>query len=78
MYDIVSDGIRSIVRSIARLWLLDVVLFQLGRGALLIFTMGRYPARATLERHRGRIQCVGLLVLLLFWLGVALFNHLHR
>ncbi|KRE88575.1 hypothetical protein ASG87_08310 [Frateuria sp. Soil773] len=40
------------------------VLFNVGRAALLLCTLGRYPRGAALECHEDRIAAFGLLVVL--------------
>ncbi|MFC4764200.1 hypothetical protein [Dyella koreensis] len=66
-----SDAVRYVLRGI--FW--DVVLFQLGRAALLFFTLGRYPRGSKLDEHSDRIAGMGLFVLALIWATIALYNY---
>jgi hypothetical protein len=56
-------------------FLYNIVLFNLGRVALLLVSFGRYPRGRTLSAHEGRISACGVLVVILVWCGIALFNH---
>jgi hypothetical protein len=75
-----SDSLTELLRGIMKFvleWLIwDTVLFNLGRIALLLCTLGRYPRGAALHRDANRIAAAGALVLLATWSAVALHNHL--
>jgi hypothetical protein len=58
--------------------LIDVILFNLGRVALLIISVGRYPRGRQLAAHDRRISLCGILVVVLVWCGIALFNHFAK
>jgi hypothetical protein len=68
----------SIVRFVVEIVILDFVFFQLGRGALLVITLGRYPTRNDCERSRHGIQWAGFLTLVVVWLAIAVYNNLHE
>lgn len=55
------------------LW--DTILFQLGRIALLAFTLGRYPRGDAAKRHEDRIAGAGAVFLLILWCAIALLHH---
>ena len=84
--DLVAEHAVSALRSVARAivtalrylfvhFLYNVVLFNLGRVALLIVSLGRYPRGRNLSAHEGRISAFGVLVVVLVWCVIALFNH---
>lgn len=66
--------------TLARLLLLSVIwsalLFNLGRVFLLLVTVGRFPRGRDLDRHPDAISSAGVLVLLLAWLLIALYNNM--
>jgi hypothetical protein len=67
----VADALKFVF--FAMLW--SLVLFNLGRLALLICTAGRYPRGRALELHADRISLVGFAVLICAWSAIALHNH---
>jgi len=84
--DLVAEHAPSLLRSVARCvvavlrfvfahLLVNVILFNLGRAALLIVSFGRYPRGRNLVAHESRIAACGILVVILVWCGIALFNH---
>jgi len=84
--DLVAEHAASALRAIARVavtalrfvfvhLLYNIVLFNLGRAALLLISLGRYPRGRNLSAHEGRISACGVLVVVLVWCGIALFNH---
>ena len=75
MQDEIASGVASVVRFVIYHVLWEIVLFNLGRGALLALTLGRYPRGAVVESHSGRISLTGVAVLALIWLGIVLFNY---
>ncbi|WP_250628256.1 hypothetical protein [Pinirhizobacter soli] len=77
MFEEVARTVGSIVKYIVVDVILDFVLFQVGRGALLAITLGRYPARIDLERSRRGIQWAGVLTLIFIWAAIAVYNNLH-
>jgi len=50
---------------------------QLGRGVLLVLTLGRFPRGRQLERHGHLIACAGVLTLAAAWGAIALWNQRH-
>jgi hypothetical protein len=77
MFEFVAKTVGSILRFFIEIVILDFVLFQLGRGVLLVVTLGRYPKWSDCERSRHGIQWVGVLTLVLVWVAIALYNNLH-
>jgi len=86
IHDLVAEQAPSLLRSVARSivaalrfvlvhLLVNVILFNLGRVALLIVSLGRYPRGRNLIAHESRISACGVLVVILVWFGIALFNH---
>lgn len=59
------------------LWdfLLDIVLFNIGRLFLLSVTLGQYPRGISVERDVEKISWTGVAVVLLIWLAIALYNN---
>lgn len=53
----------------------DFVLFNIGRGALLACTLGRYPHGHALQRDGGLIAGVGLGIVVLTGVALALYNN---
>lgn len=51
----------GVVARVAYELLTEVLLFQLGRGAFLLLTLGRYPRGKALERHSEHVIFAGLL-----------------
>jgi uncharacterized membrane protein YcaP (DUF421 family) len=78
--EIVQDAITSTTVSVLKfvistvLW--SLVLFNLGRAVLLLFTLGRYPRGPALRQHSNRISFVGVLVLVALWTSIAVHNNL--
>lgn len=77
MFEDVARTVASIVRYVVVDVILDFVLLQVGRGALLVVTLGRYPTRNDLERSRRGIQWAGVLTLVVIWSAIAAYNNLH-
>lgn len=75
MQDEIASGFVSVVRFVIYHVLWEILLFNLGRVALLVLTLGRYPRGAVAESHNGRVSLAGVAVIALIWLGVVLFNH---
>lgn len=78
MFEDLARIVGSIVRFIVEIVILDFVFLQLGRGALLAVTLGRYPKRDDLERSRQGIQWAGALTLVVIWSAIAVYNNLHE
>lgn len=75
MKDQIADGVMAVARFLLGYLLWDCVLFNLGRGSLLLCTLGRYPRGPALRRDNNRIAIAGMLVLILAWSCIALYNH---
>jgi len=77
--DEISDGIFRLIGGIIRWFLLEIiyqiVIFNIGRFSLLLITLGRYPQRHCLEKDANRIAWIGILVLILAWIAIALYNN---
>ena len=78
MFEDAAKIVGSIVRYVVEIVILDFVLFQVGRGALLAITLGRYPKRNDCERSRHGIQWAGFLTLVVIWLAIAVYNNLRE
>ncbi|GAA0713290.1 hypothetical protein [Dokdonella soli] len=52
-----------------------LVLFNLGRVALLLITFGRYPRGLDTECHVNQISLAGVFVLVLAWSLIAVYNN---
>ena len=76
MREAIEDAVGATARFIFRVIIWDFVLFHLGRTVLLIGTLGRYPTRRDCEQARGRIRWIGIVMLIVLWVAVALFNNL--
>lgn len=74
MQDEIAGGVGSVIKFFVFHVLWELILFNLGRVTLLLFTLGRYPRSRWLELHMTRISFAGLAVLALAWLGIAWFN----
>lgn len=74
------DGLGGLVR-LVRLVTWDLAwtggLRQLGRGVLLLLSLGRFPRGPQLERHGHLVACAGLLTLVAAWGAIALWNQRH-
>ena len=73
--DIGGTALR-VVASIVRDVVIDIALFNIGRGALQVATLGRYPRGSALERDAGWIQLAGLGVVVLTAVALAVYNNL--
>ena len=84
--DLVAEHAPSLLRAVARPivaalrfvvvhLLFNVILFNVGRVALLVVSLGRYPRGRNLIVHERRISACGILVIVLVWCGIALFNY---
>lgn len=70
--DIVMPAIKLLLGTI--IW--HFALFNLGRGSLLLITLGRYPRRGEAKLHENEISLVGILVLFMAWLSLVAYNHM--
>ncbi|HEY4143475.1 hypothetical protein [Pinirhizobacter sp.] len=78
MFEDATRIVGSIVRYVVVDVIFDFVLLQVGRGALLAVTMGRYPTRNDCERSRSGIEWAGFLTLVVIWLAIAVYNNLRE
>jgi hypothetical protein len=71
-------GFPDVLGGLVRLVTWDLAwtgaLRQLGRGVLLVLTLGRFPRGRQLERHGDLVACAGLLTLIAAWGAIALWN----
>jgi hypothetical protein len=74
MQDEIAHGIGSVLKFFLCHVLWEILLFNLGRAALLVCTLGRYPHGRWLELHNDRVSFFGIVVLALAWAGVAVVN----
>jgi hypothetical protein len=74
MQDEIARGAGSVLRFILFHVVWEIILFNLGRATLLLFTLGRYPRGRWVELHSGRIGFAGVAVVLLLWVGAVAFN----
>jgi len=75
MHDEVAKGFVAITRFIAHQIIWSLVLFNIGRASMLLVTLGQYPHGIDCRRHADRISLVGLLVLVVAWSSIAVYNH---
>lgn len=75
MTDHIIDVLRELARFLFVLLIWQLVLFNVGRGTLLLCTLGRYPRGAALKHDINRIALTGLGVLTCMWLAIAVYNN---
>jgi len=75
MQEEITNGFVAVVKFIAYYIIWSVVLFNLGRASLLLVTLGRYPRGLDAQRNVNQISLVGILVLILAWSLVAIYNN---
>ncbi len=68
-------GVISILRWIVFELIIHIVLFNLGRVALLLATLGRYPRGKLTEKDEGIIALLGIFVIVAVWCAIALYNN---
>lgn len=71
------DTVAAVLKAIFLAVVWNIVLFNLGRCALLLLTAGSYPRGRALEAHVNRISAAGVAVLVAAWSALALYNNLH-
>ncbi len=75
----VAEGLLRFIGSVIRWFVWELIfhwlMFSLGRVFLLLITLGRYPRGYTLERDADKISWVGVLVTVLIWASIALYNN---
>ncbi len=75
MQDEITNGVVAVVKFIVYYIIWSFVLFNLGRVSLLLVTLGKYPRGRDAQRHVNQISLVGILVLVLAWSAVAIYNN---
>jgi hypothetical protein len=75
MQDEITNSAVAVVKFIAYYIIWSFVLFNLGRMSLLVVTLGQYPRGLDAQRHINQISLVGILVLVLAWSAIAVYNN---
>ena len=75
MQEEITNAVVAAVKLIAYYIIWSFVLFNLGRVSLLLVTLGQYPRGLDAQRHVNQISLVGILVLILAWSAVAIYNN---
>ncbi|MEI7037930.1 hypothetical protein [Fulvimonas yonginensis] len=75
MQDEITNSAVAVVKFIAYYIIWSFVLFNLGRMSLLVVTLGQYPRGLDAQRHVNQISLVGILVLVLAWSAIAVYNN---
>jgi hypothetical protein len=75
MQDEITNSAVAVVKFIAYYIIWSFVLFNLGRMSLLAVTLGQYPRGLDAQRHVNQISLVGILVLVLAWSAIAVYNN---
>ena len=70
-----AGAVAHFVAAIVRDVVVDFFLFNLGRGALLVCTFGRYPRGRALERDAQWIASAGFAVVVLTGVVLAVYNN---
>jgi hypothetical protein len=74
-----NDTLQKVLGSLGRFLLynvfVDIVLFHLGRVALLLITAGRYPRGRQVALHANRIRFFGVLIVVMAWCVLAAYNN---
>ena len=72
----IAGAIANTAVAFIRDVLADFFLFNIGRGALLACTLGRYPHGPALDRDSARISATGLGIVVLTGVVLAVYNNL--
>jgi hypothetical protein len=75
MQEEITNGVVAVVKFIAYYVVWSFVLFNLGRASLLVVTLGQYPRGLDAQRHVNQISLVGVVVLVMAWSAVAVYNN---
>lgn len=67
-------GIWAVVRFVLWHVLFELVLFNIGRVICLAFTIGQFPRSRHLPRHQNLVGCVGIVVVVVIWSAIAVYN----
>jgi hypothetical protein len=73
----ITNGFVSFIKFVFYALVWQFVLFNVGRFALLLLTVGRYPRGRIVQLHENRISLVGLAALLFAWSAIAIHNNLY-
>lgn len=74
MNDVV-DFILEVLKAIVAILIWGWILYILGYAVIWVFTFGRYPKSHETLRQTNLISGVGLLFLIVLWLGLASYNN---
>ena len=75
MQEEIARGFVAVAKFVAYYIIWSFVLFNLGRASLLLVTLGQYPRGLDVQRHTNQISLVGILVIILAWSLVAVYNN---
>ena len=75
MQEEITNGVIAVVKFIAYYVIWSFALFNLGRASLLVVTLGKYPRGLDSQRHVNQISLVGILILVMAWSAVAVYNN---
>ncbi len=75
MQDEIANSVVAVVKFVAYYIIWSFVLFNLGRVSLLLVTLGQYPRGLDAQRHTNQISLVGILLLVLAWTAIAIYNN---
>ncbi|MGN6280356.1 hypothetical protein [Frateuria sp.] len=75
MQDEITNSAVAVVKFIAYYIIWSFVLFNLGRMSLLVVTLGQYPRGLDAQRHVNQISLAGILVLVLAWSAITVYNN---
>jgi hypothetical protein len=75
MQDEITNGVFAAVKFVAYYIIWSFILFNLGRMPLLLVTLGQYPRGLDAQRHVNQISLIGILVLVLAWSAIAIYNN---
>ena len=73
----IVDAVAAALKAVFVAFFWNIVLFNLGRCALLPMTAGRYPRDQFLDAQVNRICSAGLVVPVTAWFALALYNNLR-
>lgn len=74
--EVIIKGIWTAIKFIFYIVVFNIILFNVGRVTLLTATLGKYPRYNHIGRDSEKIASVGVLVLVVAWSAIAIFNNL--
>ena len=75
MQEDIAKSALAVVKFLVHWVVWSFVLFNLGRAALLLVTLGRFPRGLDVERHANQISLAGVFVLFSAWSLIAIYNN---